>query len=235
MTMPHDSGASTYDPFDSPQVPQRSAAEKILPRILTAFVAGVAVAATAQLCAWLQLRDATQFRAPIHNEQPVLRHLQSFIDGYQQEHSELPSHFADALQDDDGFHPVESDRVADYSGAIYLYRRTNGGYELVSLGADGRLGGIGLDADLHNDGHYSASPRMTLRQFSTGAATSSVRFFAVLAGVVACLACLKFNFVELGRDQPAPRLVLLGEVVVTAVMAAVAAFFMSAIHIPSGH
>jgi hypothetical protein len=233
--MAQSAGELSNDPFESPLAPQPSVAQRILPRIVFALASGVAVTVTAFLCAWLQLRDAAQFRAPIAHEQHVLRQLQHFIDAHQHHTGSQPIHLSDALQDDNNFRMVDPDRVADYSGAVYLYRATNDGYELVSLGADGRLGGIGLDADLYNDGRYSASPRITLRQFSTAAAIRSVRFSSVIAGLVAFIACLSFNFVDLRRDQPAPRLVLLGEVLVSAAMAAVAALFMSVIHIPSGH
>jgi hypothetical protein len=235
MTMPRDSGASTYDPFESPQVPESSAAENLLPRIVSAFVAGVAVTATAWLCAWLQLRDATQFRAPLDREQHMFYQLQVAVDDYQKAAGEFPTHLADALGDDNKIRVVESNCVTDYTGTIYVYQRTNAGYELLSLGADGQFGGVGLDADLYNDGHYSASPRMTLHQFATTEATRSVFFFSAVAGVVAFIACLRFNFVDLDRGQPPSQLVLVGQVMVSAGMAGVMAFFMSVIHIPSGH
>lgn len=233
--MPRDPGESAHDPFESPLAPESSVAQRVLPRIACALAAGAAVTVAAVLCAWLQLRGARQFRDPPYHEEAALEQLQALVDDYQKATGELPAHLADTLKGDNTFRIVEPDHVADYSGAIYLYRRTNAGYELLSLGADGRPGGVGLDADFYNDGHFAASPRITLRQFATAKATSSVRFFSVLAGVVVGFACLRFNFVELGRDQPAPRLVLWTEVFVTTAMAAVAAFFMSVIHIPSGH
>ena len=136
--MPRDTGQSAHDPFESPLAPETSVAQRVVPRIAYALAAGAAVTVAAWLCAWLQLRDAMQFRAPMHYEQHVFRQLQVVIERYREVTGELPAHLADALDDDEDFRVVEPDRVADYSGAIYLYRRTNAGYELLSLGADGR-------------------------------------------------------------------------------------------------
>jgi uncharacterized membrane protein len=76
---------------------------------------------------------------------------------------------------------------------------------------------------------------MTLRQFSTAPATASVRSCSAIAGAAATLMCLWFNFVDLRREQTNLHRYLLGEIIVTTIMASVAALFMSAIHIPSGH
>ena len=61
------------------------------------------------------------------------------------------------------------------------------------------------------------------------------RLFGLIAGAAATLMCLWFNFVDLRREQSNLHRYLLGEIVVTTIMAAVAAFLMSALHIPSGH
>jgi hypothetical protein len=172
----------------------------VLVLIVYAVIAGAAVSATAYLCAWLQLRDATQFRAPIAYETHAIRRLKRLVDQYLLQHGELPSELGPAVPEDDELRVVAADRVADYSGRIYLYRRTEAGYEIASLGADGQPGGIGLDADLYDDGRYSASPRMTLRQFSTAPATASVRSCSAIAGAAATLMCLWFNFVDLRRE-----------------------------------
>lgn len=71
-----------------------------LVRIAYALIAGGAVSATAYLCAWLQLRDATQFRAPFGYEEHLMGQLKRHIDLYQEEHDELPTDLGDALPED---------------------------------------------------------------------------------------------------------------------------------------
>lgn len=213
----------------------------VLVRIAYALVAGAAVSATAYLCAWQQLRGETRLRPPIAKEELSLGRLQSWIDGFQEQHQRLPEHLSEVIPAEDRFQAVSNGDVTDDAGFVYQYRRNPDGYELCSLGADGRPGGIGLDADWYIDGRNRESIRMTLRQFSTAESTVNVRNEAILAGLLTFAACLVLNLLGaraaavVGLPQPILHRHFLAEVTIAAVMAAVAAFFMSAIHIPSGH
>ncbi len=67
----------------------------------------------------------------------------------------------------------------------YQYERTAKGFRLYSLGRDGRVGGIGLDADIHHDDILSFHERrLPLRQFLFEAHNSPMLF------IVASLASL---------------------------------------------
>lgn len=210
-------------------------------RIAYALFAGAAVSATAYLCAWQQLRGETRLRPPIAQEEMSLGRLQLRIDGFQEQHQRLPEHLSEVISADDLFQLTSSGDVTDDAGFVYQYRRSPDGYELWSLGADGRPGGIGLDADWYADGRNRESLRMTLRQFSTAESTVNVWDEAILAGVLTFAACLVLNLIGprvaavVGLPRPTMHGHFLAEVALATVMAAVAACFMSWIHIPSGH
>src|SRR5690242_1708670 len=62
-------------------------------------------------------------------------------------------------------------------------------YVLFSYGRNGKLGGTGLDADLHHE-RDRVLERFTLWEFTTARETRGIVFGCVVAGVIAFPLCL---------------------------------------------
>lgn len=117
----------------------------------------------------------------------------------------------------------------------FHYRRIAEGFELASLGREGKPGGVGLDADVFfGDEWFSPKTRLPLKQFLFETEGSASVF---LVAFVASILAASIWFGARHEVQPSIKWVIIG-VATMAVLAVVVAAFLAAIHVDasqSGH
>jgi hypothetical protein len=119
-------------------------------------------------------------------------------------------------------------RVVDMWDHPYHYRVNGDGFELYSLGADGRPGGLGRDADLYPSSKGLPPELPTLRQFTFDLPTEGVQRICIAAGVCAALVCLLVTRSRRGAG-------LLSRMAVTVIGAIIIAVALSALQLPLSH
>ncbi len=118
-------------------------------RLLLAAVAGLAMAVTTYLCAWINMRNAIGYRWPHERAFQQLEDLKSALDKFRQGEGKYPEKLSELSNPPPQFTRIEdSGEVLDPWENPYQYHVEGGGYTLFSFGRDGRHGGQGLDQDL---------------------------------------------------------------------------------------
>jgi hypothetical protein len=208
-------------------------------RLLIAALIGLLVFATTYLACWVAIGNATQmdYRSWII-AQGEMHHILEMLSAYVEERGENPDSL-DQLVALDGSAVTHggSDVVLDPWGNAYRYMKTDGGFELSSLGRDGTLGGIGFDADIYVESATFAERRLPLSQFLFEGAGSGIVFLTALvaslcAGAASCLST------DPRRDERLPRTQLLARLVGQSVSAVIVAVLLAAFHVmasQSGH
>jgi Type II secretion system (T2SS), protein G len=199
-------------------------------RLIAAIVVGVAVAGTAYLAMFNGHRG---FWDLYHGGVDTQRHLDELevaIEKHRGETGRLPATLAELVPPTDhraGW--VRADgKIADRWDNPYPYRVEGNGYELFSLGRDGRPGGEGLDADIYPKSVGRPREMPTLRQFAFELETKGVMVLCALAGACSAIVCV-LPFPKRSRAER------LGRIVATIVGTFIAAVVMSLAHVPSGH
>jgi hypothetical protein len=142
-------------------------------------------------------------------------------------------HFPDSLKE---IPDLEQSLFQDAWRHPYQYTKTEGGYSLISLGRDGRPGGVGLDADIVSDQDHDAQLDIepTLAQFLFEAKGRRTLFTtALLASCCAGLACYIASGSRAGR--PASVIAVLPSVAVTTVGAVFVSLFLVTIYLIGDH
>jgi hypothetical protein len=116
----------------------------------------------------------------------------------------------------------------------FVYSVHDDGFELYSLGRNGRPGGIGLDADLYSDRRNDAAARLPFRQFFHDTPTGGNRVICLLIAVVAAVQYLSLQFSDRDRPTADPRQAIIMAMAVI-VAATLLAILVTPFHIPSGH
>ncbi len=203
-------------------------------RILLCLATAAVISVTAYLCAWFEYRGFPYFQWQQHDTRDRLEELRAEIERYRETNGHLPTSLAELevvkekkVRVDDEGRPVDSWHRP------FHYQVDDGGYDLYSLGRDGRVGGFGLDADLHAGKRDPATELPTLWQFTTQLNTEGIQLSCILAGVLAFPLCLLgIRRGATNRVSPIKVLVVHG---VTAVFAVLTAVVISVLHLPSGH
>ena len=219
-----------------PPIVPRDRAGGLPRRLLVSAAVGVAMTATAYLCAWDMIGAA--FGQGGHlAAQMFLRQIRTGVEAYKKEHGRYPEKLADLKTDLlDQLRPPGSGDILDPWNNPYHYTAEGNSYMLLSLGADGKRGGEGLDRDTdvrdlpRNDQGFVRLPSPTLRQFTFKCDTGGVRIACTLGGVCAFIAC--FVAWKPLRYSPVRSAILLS---LTLTACLITAVFMSLLHIPSGH
>ncbi len=205
-----------------------------VPRILLCLATASVISATAYLCAWFEYRGWPYFQDAQDITRYQIEELRAEVERYREASGRLPTSLAelDAVkehklrQDDEG-------RPLDAWERPYHYEVNDGSYDLYSLGRDGRVGGFGLDADLHAGKRHSATELPTLWQFTTELPTKGIQLSCLLAGLLAFPLCLLgVTRGATGRVPPARVVVVHGLTALFAVLTAVA---ISVLNLPTGH
>lgn len=199
----------------------------------TGIVTAAILAVTSYAVVWIRLRDNFTGSWTHRHEGVNLHLLTKFIEDYRTKHGAYPDNFTQVTG-----HPQETDGLLDTWGRMYGYRVTAEGYELSSLGRDGRPGGEGLDADFYYDPQNwrSVQPknppaRISLFQFhevNPGSARLCT-FYSIAIGVGVFFSGLP------SKRGIQPRKKLLLSAAITTVFSLIVAGYMSGLHIPNGH
>ena len=193
----------------------------LLVRLLAASVVGLAIAGTAYLCAYYELRWHFDFDARFDSRK--LRRMDEEIQEHRRKTGHLPLNLAELKEGP--YRRNDSGQPMDRYNRLHHYRIEGDGYELFSFGRDGQLGGVGLDAEIYPNGPNQPA---TLYQFSFDLPTEGPQQTCILAGVCAGLVCL----LQTRQRGWGIFFMRLGGTAVGAVLAAIA---ISVVHIPSGH
>lgn len=209
-------------------------------RLLLAAVAGLAMAVTTYLCAWINMRNAIGYRWPHERAFQQLEDLKSALDKFRQGEGKYPEKLSELSNPPPQFTRIEdSGEVLDPWENPYQYHVEGGGYTLFSFGRDGRHGGQGLDQDLDvKDLSRGVGPESwhntvaipTLWQFTFECGTRATQWTCVLAGVCAFLTCLN----ALRKPERFSWRSFLG-LGLTLLACFMTALIMTALHIPSHH
>ena len=187
----------------------------LLLRVIAAVAVGSAIAGTAYLCAFYELRWNFWYHNSKGYASFQVRYIQSEIEEYRKEKGHLPANLE--MLHERGW--------KDAWNRPLHYEVEGDSYKLFSYGQDGEPGGEGPDADIFAD---RPPQPPTLYQFTFDLSTEGVQQSCILAGVCAGLVCL-FQTRKRGWGVFFARL---GATAVGAVLAAIA---ISVLHVPTGH
>jgi hypothetical protein len=228
--LPFPQAFGRQDPSMSPSYDFRGWA----PRILLCLATAAVISATAYLCAWFEYGGYPYFQIGQEMTRYELEEIRKEVERYRETSGRLPTNLAelDVVKDrkvrlDDRGRPV------DYWDRPFHYEVDDGSYALYSLGRDGRVGGFGLDADLHAGKRDRATELPTLWQFTTQLNTEGIQLSCLLAGILAFPLCLLgVRRGEADRLSPVRVVFVHG---LTAFFAVLTAVVISVVHLPSGH
>lgn len=212
-------------------------------RVATATNVGVLVAAIALVVAWRNFGGLPNFWPEQQATRLALRGLDLLIEVYKQETKALPASLAD-LRRVKGAHvqgghitydyqAAESGPPLDGWGRPFTYSVDGTNYTIVSLGRDGKPGGVGPDYDLSNVPQPPKDACPTFAQFLFNPLARGVLFTCLACGIAAFWLSVKtVNPTALhGRAVLLLMVKLALTVVGTLAVAAVLVIF----HIPNHH
>jgi len=150
------------------------------------------------------------------------------LSDYAREHGQFPDSLEQLPDLKEGWHPVDPWKHP------YQYGKTADGYRLLSLGRDGKPGGVGLDADIDSEQGDDILIEPTLSQFLFEAKGGRTLFnVAIVASLFAGLAC----YLASGTKDGHPAAVgnVLGSIVISTISATVVSLFLVMIYLSVNH
>ena len=202
-------------------------------RLLIPLVVGCVVAIVAVLAAWVE-HGGRWILAPRQSMTAgILERTGEAISAFRKKHGRLPA----ALEELGGLPDAQA---GEYMETIdgwdrpLVYGVEGDGYTLVSLGRDGRPGGIGLDYDLGGAGRpLPPASFPTLAQFLFEMDTGRMIQACLACGIMAALAALvTVRGPDLGRGG---LLILVVKLALVTGVSLGLAIVLSALEMPSGH
>ena len=169
----------------------RDARPTFLVRLTAALVVAAVVSGTAYYCAWKNLRGYWTLRDLQELTERELDRLQERVEAHRAAAGRLPAALTE-LKDLEayGFRVDDRHQPVDIWDNPFRYEVDGDGYELYSLGRDGRPGGNGLDGDLYPRASGRPKPVATLWQFTADLPTAGIQATCLLAGSLAGIVCL---------------------------------------------
>jgi hypothetical protein len=173
---------------------------------------------------------------------------------FRKKHGKLPRSLRQLQTRDTEIWFDQRGNVLDYWEHLLVYRVQGNRYQIISYGADGRPGGIGLNHDLTNalaieyikasakaglgDGnsHFSdiqPETHPTFLQLLFSPLSTGVIISSLICGALTFL--LVFFQVKAAHFEKNEWIDLAAGLVSTLIFAAIVAFFITMLHIPSGH
>lgn len=204
-------------------------------KLLIASLAGLAVYVATFAASWVSLGTAHHMdHAHWIWDEMAIAHLDHELGKHYELHGEYPS----SLGDIDNQNPFvnEAGQPVNRWNHPLSYRRTETGYDLASLGRDGRMGGAGFDADYYSRGSETAyvPSRLPAREFLFETEGSTGVFWAA---VITAVIAANIGW-QIPKSKASPRAMLLATLV-TVVAASIVAFFLAAFYVvvsnASGH
>jgi hypothetical protein len=211
--------------------------KSIVLRLAAAATVGLVVTVISIHVAWLNGRDARTGRLEQWLTQRQLRAIDLAITHYQASSKKPPTSIDELLKSP---HEIPSPSVRDDGVLLdgwqrpFLFKQDGSNVLVISMGRDGKPGGEGLDCDLSNKDWRPAHSVLTFGQFlwempKVRGMILSCLLCGVLAFVLAFATVKASHFTRLGLAALTKR------IVATLIGAVVVAWFISALHIPSGH
>jgi hypothetical protein len=202
----------------------KSAAVSLFAALATAAL----VFALTYLSAWAALRQQVSLE---YGGVSFMRHLaiqiRTALSGFADKHG----HYPDSLEE---LEELKDCHLVDAWGRPYQYKKTGKSFQLLSLGRDGKPGGIGLDADIDLSSDAPVTIEPTFSQFLFDATGSRTLFgVALMASLFAGVACFLASGPQQG--QAAGRGQLLWSVVLMTIVAMGVSFFLLLIYLVSQH
>jgi len=209
----------------------------VLLRSVVALSVAVAVTAISLYAAWLNGRDASPARVEQSKTQWQLRAIDRGVTLYQARSNQLPASMDQLLASSDEI-PVfglgKEGELLDGWQRPFLFTRQGTNVMVTSWGRDGKPGGEGLDCDLSNKDWRPANSLPAFAQFLW-------KMPKVRGMIISCLLCGLLALVVAFASVKVPHFTRHGlsalaiRIVATTISALVVAWFISALHIPSGH
>ena len=198
--------------------------------LVMAFSTAVLVFILVYVSAWAEMRQQVAMGDISPPGIWIMRNdffqIRQALADYRQKHGQYPESLNQVPE-------LKEMRLIDAWGHPYQYTKTENGYSLISLGRDGKPGGVGLDADIDSDQeHILVEP--TLSQFLFEAAGGRTLLnVALLASLFAGLTC----YIASGsrEERPASVIALLLSIAVTTVGAVIVSFFLVTIYLAGNH
>jgi hypothetical protein len=198
--------------------------------LLAAVVSGLTVAGAAYVCAYFDQRNHFSHQDRQLYTVQKLDGLEGAIKKHRHGTGQFPADLNEmpVVKIYHQFTVNAEGRVVDMWDHPYQYRVEGDSFELFSLGADGKPGGLGRDADLYPSSMGRPPEVPTLRQFTFDLPTEGVQRTCILAGMCAALVCLLVT-----RSRRGAR--LLSRMAVTVIGAIIIAIALSALQLPASH
>ena len=215
--------------------------QRINIRVATAVSVGVLVAAIALAVAWRNLGRLPNFWPEQQATRLTLQDLDSLIGVYQQETKALPASLADLRRVQGAevhgvsitFEAAEDGSPLDGWGRPFTYSVDGTNYTIVSLGRDGKPGGVGLDYDLSNVPQPPKDACPTFGQFLFNPWARNVLFTCFAGGVMAFWLSMKTINPAALHGWAIPSLIV--KLVLTILGTLAVAIVMAVLHVPTGH
>jgi hypothetical protein len=207
------------------------------PKLVQASVTALLVFMITYLACWVSLGDRREMEyGSLLIAQAEMTRFSEALSNHTATGGTLPDRLQDVPEISAQASRVDpAGRPLDPWGHPYHYRTAGDGFELASLGRDGRTGGAGLDADVTlDDGVSKTQSRLPISQFLFETAGSRSVFG------VALVASILSGSLWLGsakRESLPPKGVVVG-IAVTTLFAVLVASFLAAFHVAasqSGH
>jgi hypothetical protein len=202
------------------------------PRLLIGSLAGLCVFIATYAAAWVQIGTNEQMNGPWNDDGYQLRRVDELLDEYRQAQGVYPDSLAELEDPQQYLQRNAAGQVINRWSHPLVYRQTEQGYDVISLGRNGRPGGWGADEDSSSPRSLTrlVSPRLPLRTFFFDTNGSWGVFLAALIG----------SLVTANLGWQMPRLSLSPvrvacSVIVIIAGAAWVAFFLAEVYVAAGN
>lgn len=169
----------------------------------------------------------------------ILQHISQKIESYRKEHETLPLVLTDISDLENMMGKPDSPPTDPWDNLIQ-YRLNDSSYELFSYGRDGKVGGIGLDADIFPDGRNRKKALPTFSQFFLETDKSEINnggFFmtSIFAGSMVAF-IIFFSPIKEGKSKDTFKPAQLAvNALIIILIASVVGVFLLILHVPTGH
>ncbi len=203
-------------------------------RLRLALATAAMILVTTYLASWVAMgRVGTMHYPVVIQTIGQMKSIQLRLSEHRKTHGEYPASLRNMVNGETTHDTI----FQDVWGHPFCYAHTDGGFELYSLGRDGKPGGRGLDADIHADDATALERRLPLAQFvfqTTG--SFAVLVVAVLASV--CVGAVSYVSTTPRKTDLVTQQRLTRTIVIQVISAAVIAVFLAIFYVAasqSGH
>ena len=203
-------------------------------RIGIALLVGTALTGTAILAAWQGLAPAYPLNSRQFWTRLELVRIGNALANYLNDNGSLPLRLTEPNEVSRmGIRTDSNSAALDEWGHPLIYQRDGNTFVVTSLGRDGKPGGMGLDCDISTSAPWPPDAHPTLEQFLFEMPTAGMIWSSAFSGLLATI--LTLVVLRTPRQGASGKVIIAGKMVFTIIGAAVVAFILTMLHIPSGH